>query len=106
MVSMLFCCMFVESAYGVFISGNILFKDLESDVRGGAGYSEGHSSGYITGVADSFDRIAFCIPDGVSIRQIKHVVYNHMKNNPVDWDKSADLNVIKAMKSTWPCKNI
>lgn len=89
-----------------FISGNDLYKDLDRDIKGGAGYAEGHSSGYITGVADAFDGVIFCLPGNVTIRQVKHVVYNYMRDNPADWNKAGDLNIVNALKQTWPCKKI
>jgi hypothetical protein len=97
---------FSQPACAAFISGNELFKDLDKDVKGGAGYAEGHSSGYITGVSDAFDGILFCVPENVTIRQVKYVVYNYMKDNPVDWNKAAEFNIVKALKITWPCKKI
>lgn len=100
------CSLVAQSSNAGFISGNDLFKDLDRDMKGGAGYAEGHSSGYITGVADAFDGVLFCVPTNVTIRQVKYVVFNHMKDNPADWNKMGDINIINALKSTWPCRKI
>ena len=92
------------NVFGEFYSGTTLFQYLEADLKGGAGYKEGIGTGYVVGVFDSVSGILVCSPDGVTIRQVKQVVFNYMEKRPESWNQSADQSVIAALKQTWPCK--
>lgn len=92
-----------NSAYAGFWTSTKLMQHLEEDMRGAATYDVGLESGYIMGIYDVADGVLVCAPDGVSLKQVKMVVFNHMKEHPELWSNFADQSVIKALQSTWPC---
>ena len=90
-------------AHAEFYSGSKLFGFLEKDIRGQADYESGIGTGYVIGVFDSLSGILVCAPGGVTVRQVKQVVYNYMQKHPELWEKSADRSVIGAFAELWPC---
>ena len=87
-----------------FMGGNMLFRALEKDIRGGVGYESGVGNGFITGVYDSYNDIVFCPPKGVTKGQVDQIVYNYMQKHPGLWDKPALHSVLNALRETYSCK--
>ena len=96
--------LFSNWASAGFYSATDLMQTLEKDMRGEASYDVGLFSGYIVGVFDVGSGILFCAPNGVSMKQVKRVVFNYMNNNPGKWGSSASDIVIESLQKTWPCK--
>ncbi len=76
---------------------------LEEDQRGEANYGVGSASGFIVGVADALEGVVVCIPQGVTVKQIKQVVFNHMKSQPETWNQGAAYVTASALRKSWPC---
>tara|TARA_B100001105_G_C22300708_1_gene403702 strand:- start:601 stop:936 length:336 start_codon:yes stop_codon:yes gene_type:complete len=95
--------LFSSWASAGFFSATYLMQVLEKDMRGEEFYETGVFSGYIVGVHDAGFGILFCTPNDVSIKQIKHVVFNYMNNNPDKWGSSASDIVIESLEKAWPC---
>lgn len=96
--------LFSSSAQAEFYSGSKLYGFLERDMRGASDFEAGVSTGYVLGVYDSLAGILVCSPEGVTVRQVKQIVFNYMQQHPESWDKSADFSVIAAVREVWPCK--
>ena len=92
-----------NSASAGFWTSIKLMQHLEEDMRGGSTFEVGLETGYIMGIFDLTEEVLVCAPNGVSVKQVKMVVYNHMKEHPELWSNFADQSVIKALQSTWPC---
>jgi len=60
--------------------------------------------GYVKGVVDSFNDIAFKIPSGVTTGQLCSVVGKYIDDHPSEWNQEAADLVIKALKKAFPKK--
>ena len=60
--------------------------------------------GYVGGVVDTLDEIAFDIPVGVKLSQIHAIVGKYLDDHPSDWNLAADVLVTRALKKAFPKK--
>lgn len=102
-------CLFMSlPAYAGFLSGSMLYGRLAKDQQGEKNYPAGVAAGYVVGVFDATEGVLFCAPKdkgGVSVLQVKQVVFNYMKAHPKQWNYSARNSVVAALRATWPCKD-
>lgn len=87
------------SAHANFISGNKLLSMLEA-----SGQEYALAIGYIAGVHDSQDGQSICSPVGVTLKQAADMVVDVLRKVPSERHQSADLYVIAALSSQWPCE--
>lgn len=87
-----------------FISGNTLAEWLnEKDKPTGSPFKSGLFSGYVSGVVDAENDVAFCTGPGVTAGQYNAVVAKYVKAHPEQWDKGALHLVVAALKEAFPC---
>ncbi|WP_426703282.1 Rap1a/Tai family immunity protein [Rhodanobacter sp. Col0626] len=60
--------------------------------------------GYVGGVQDSFNGIAFCVPADVPLSQASAVVRKYLADNPQLWNEQANVLVVRALKQAYPCQ--
>lgn len=90
----------VGQAHAEYISGNDLLSRLNSE-----SYSDrGFALGYVAGVADALDGFILCIPEGVTIGQLKDITTTHLRASAQTRHKSAAGLIMDALVAVWPCK--
>ncbi len=68
---------------------------------------------YLSGIMDAESAFVgwkvktphFCIPDGVSVNQVRQVFLQYMKAYPEDWHMSAGSLALNAFRQAWPCSS-
>ena len=45
-----------------------------------------------------------CVPQDVTVEQLRRVFLNYMHQNPGAWGRSVEPHVVIAIKEAWPCK--
>jgi hypothetical protein len=86
-------------AHGAFIDGNKLHGYLSS----GSDIENTHAWGYIAGIADAFNGSSHCLPDNVSVGQLRDVVRKFLSDTPEVRHRPADIIVYVILKNTYPC---
>ena len=102
----------VGSAQMTFFSGNQLMEDCNKPGNVSAGaynscvmYLAGVHDGHLTLVANrKGSKPLICTPASATLRQIRQVFLNHMKNNPRDRHQAAAGLALTAFEKAWPCK--
>ena len=91
----------LTGAKAEFMTGNKLKIDLDSVDA----FPQGYSLGYVVGVADAVQHIAYCPPSGAPITQgqVKAVVKKYFDGHPEKLNLTADQLVTQALRETWPC---
>ena len=89
-------------------TGNGLITACKAAVAGmdtdrGMGVEGGYCVGLVSGVADTFDRLSFCLPGGGAYGQNVRVVHKYLQENPAELQKSDTILVAKALAAAWPC---
>lgn len=64
----------------------------------------GSYMGFVAGVSDALDGLAFCIPAGVTLGQAGAVVNKYLKEHPEEWNESGTTLVARALRQAFPCK--
>lgn len=72
----------------------------------------GACAGYVAGVVDTVERIKLlglfknwsCIPDQVTLGQLAGVTGKYLKDNPAERHFPADVLVMDAVSSAYPCQ--
>jgi hypothetical protein len=64
----------------------------------------GHYMGYVSGIADAFNEIAFKIPRNTKVNQLCAIVGKYLDNNPSEWNYTAQVLVTKALMKEFPIK--
>ena len=77
--------------------------------RGGDNIDElmvGISTGYVGGIIESMELLGlFCIPEGVSMQQIRTVVLQYLKDHPEDHQERAiSIIMIAITEKGWLCE--
>ncbi|MYM72140.1 MULTISPECIES: Rap1a/Tai family immunity protein [Duganella] len=100
-----------SSATAGFVTGFNLSKwgDAQDRIIGGRGTAVDYQDaanlyGYVTGVHDALDGVAFCSPGTARAGQLMAVVHNYVKQHPERWDEGANYLVVTALKEAFPCK--
>ena len=88
------------TASAQFYSGNQLLEKLKSDKQ----FTNGVALGYVVGVADMWDDIVFCLPNGVTAGQLEKITVRYFEANPQLLHESADVIVGAAFGTSFPCK--
>ena len=103
-------CLLANVSFAVFKNGNALYSDLQNcekidrDGETGNVYQCGIAMGYVSAIADVAGvNENTCFQSGVTLKQIKDVVYLWLKNNPADRSYTAESLVLAALKEAWPC---
>jgi hypothetical protein len=63
-----------------------------------------HYMGYISGVADAFDGIAFDVPENATLAQLAETVGKYIDEHPAELNATAQDLVIKALMKKFPKK--
>lgn len=101
---------FSSAADAGFYSGNELY-DVCTAERTSKTYIENtyECVAYVAGAVDAFNTtreangLKSCIPQGVTVSQLKDVTVDYLRDNPVDRNKSASSQVFAATRKAWPC---
>ncbi len=97
-----------RAAKAIFFNGKDLLKHCEDE----SAFKKGLCIGFIAGASDSaeftlsvFDKsISLCIPEAVTVGQVKLVVNKYLKANPESLHESAAMSVALAIREAWPCQ--
>jgi hypothetical protein len=93
------------SASAHFTSGNELAEWLrESESSPESRYHTGLFRGFVSGVVDAGNKVAFCTGEGVTRGQFVAVVAKFVKEHPELWNHAADEIVTEAMRASFPCR--
>lgn len=68
-----------------------------------AHFPTGKVMGFVMGVHDTLDEIAFCSPPGTNVGQLCAVVGKYLKDHPAEWNSAATVLVQKALAEAFPC---
>ena len=91
----------VGSAQAEFDSGNELLQRMNSE----SSIERNAAIGYVMGVADVYQGVAYCPPPEVTAGQLRDVVRNYLTNVPAERHLSGDVLVLRVLKAQWPCAN-
>jgi len=83
-----------------FYTGNELLQRLQSD----SNIEKAVALGFVGGVADAWDRILFCPPDGSTVGQARDIALRHLVINPAKRHQAAAGLVADALMEAWPCQ--
>ena len=88
------------SAHAEFVDGNGLLNQLRDT---GSYFKQGHSMGYIAGVADMGYGVVHCAPSNLTEGQLSDMIKNYLENTPAERHLTGDVIVNKVLKTMWPC---
>jgi hypothetical protein len=91
-------------ASAVFISGQNLHDQLVRYNASRLDFDSIYAAGYVTGVADAFDQVAYCMPIEVTRGQVFQIATNYLNAHPEHWQSDASALLLEAFKTVWPCK--
>jgi hypothetical protein len=95
---------FPSLANAGFSDGNELKGQLEAALKDdGNYYLAGVGMGYVVGVYDAGEDNSYCLPDGVTVRQLGSVVLKYLEEHPERLHHRAAFLVFSALVTTWPC---
>jgi hypothetical protein len=94
-----------------FYSGDQLYEVCTAG-RGDRGYVDRtyECIAYVTGAVDAFNatreaaRQKSCIPGDVTIKRLRDVTVDYLREHPGERDQSAAKAVFAATREEWPCK--
>lgn len=86
------------SAHAEFYSGNDLLDRLN-----GNEYQKLLGMGYIAGVSDALQRLVICVPESVTLGQIRDMIKSHLETNVANRHYSADSLISNHLIKVWPC---
>ena len=87
------------TAQAGFRDGNKLYENITSS----SDISQMVALGYVIGVADSYDGVFFCVPAGVTAKQVVDVNRNYLYQHPEIRNEEAIVLVTGALSAVWPC---
>lgn len=91
------------------MDGVTLYRHLTS----GNSTGEGYAAGYIAGIADVGSSVRrssavlgqkFCLPEGVTVGQLKDGVRVYLERHPAERQQAAVPLVARALAETFPCR--
>lgn len=82
-----------------YYTGNDILRFMQ-----GGEYAQGGALGFVAGVASAWDGEVFCVPPGVTVRQLNDVVHRFLHNKPSDRHEPAIVLVGAALASAYPCQ--
>ena len=99
------------------VTGNDLLEACRRDAMGAYGhgesasFDEGECLGNLEAIMHLSDIISvdnkgpdFCIPDGVTVRQMAKVVVNFLDRHPEQLHRPFSWSAHRALMDVWPCK--
>lgn len=86
-----------------FANGAKLYSQLVKQQQGIADFESFVALGYVQGVHDALDGLAFCTPPDAVVGQLARITYNYMQKHPEQWNEAAAYSVANALHDTWPC---
>ena len=101
----IFCFLYflIISGPSLALTGNELFADLK---RNDVSYEYGYSSGFLFGAVQKSvleTKKIYCIPSGVTQRQIIDVTINYLQNSPEIRNLPAIILIEMGFMRAWPC---
>lgn len=100
-IALFFSTSLVTTHAQAFINGNKLLSECESEIMADMNFC----LGYVSGAADANDFDDTCIPEGVTLGQIRDIVKRHLVKQPQYRHMSGSFNVSIALAVAFPCKN-
>jgi hypothetical protein len=88
-------------AMAEFYTGNQLLTKMRSTST----VDKAIALGYVMGVADAHQDLAYCPPENVSAGQVHDMVKQALEVIPNIRNESADIIVQAVLSAEWPCKN-
>lgn len=76
-----------------------------NDMFFGGEYERGAATGFVAAIAATADGTVACIPNNVTIGDIKEVVAITLQEIPQHFHRSADVVTAVILRSAWPCFN-
>jgi hypothetical protein len=87
------------------LKGDRLKENADIGEKSPNTYSGGYFDGYVQGLFEGkAEEEKLCIPDGVVQGQIAEAVRKYLKDHPEELHLHAVHLVLKAIRTTWPCK--
>ena len=93
-----------------YFTGNNLRESILALERFQAGRSTGNDanevikvSGYLMGVADSWNGLSFCATSGVTVVQIASITKKYLDSVPERWDQPGAYLIVDALAKAFPC---
>lgn len=86
------------AAQAQFRDGNKLLSEMNS-TNGERPYA----IGYVIGVADAYNRIAFCPPGNVTVGQLFDMTKQFLESAPSQRHRAADMIMADLFGKAWPC---
>lgn len=84
---------------GFYINGNALHNMLQS--------SETHQKYaamyFVAGVVDVASDFVVCLPQAVTLGQLRDMVTSHLNDNPAQRHRAANVLILEHLASVWPC---
>jgi hypothetical protein len=101
----IFCLLYflIISGPSLALTGNELFADLK---RNDVSYEHGYSSGFLFGAVQKSvleTKKIYCIPPGVTQRQLIDVTINYLQNSPEIRNLPAIILIEMGFMRAWPC---
>lgn len=87
------------TAHATFLTGN----DLLNRMKDSSVVPQMVAMGYVIGIADAMNEATHCLPNGVTMGQVRDVVKQFLEEKPETRHRPADLIVYVVLKNTWPC---
>ena len=84
-------------------SGSELMEMLRNPNNAQA-YAQG--VGYVQGVADGSNSILFCLPEGVTTRQVIDLVWRELADAAAVRHLNASMTVTAALSAAFPCQKV
>jgi hypothetical protein len=86
-------------AHAGFLTGN----ELLTRMKDSSVVPQMVAMGYVIGIADAMDQSSHCLPDGVTMGQVRDVVKQFLEVTPEVRHRPAELIVYVVLKNTWAC---
>lgn len=83
------------------VNGNKLLGYMQSTTSN----ERMHAMGYVVAIADAFDGVSFCIPGGVSVKQLTDVAQRFIEASPEVRHYSGAALTMFSLQQTFPCKD-
>ena len=80
------------------LSSTLSYDGWEKDLERSA-----LAEGYIKGIVDSSSGRLFCLPDGVTYKQLGDITLQSLENEPENRHHTASLIIIRAFGQKFPC---
>jgi Rap1a immunity proteins len=81
-----------------------LEPDFDYTSEGNVAFGSPAFIGYVSGVRDTLDGTAFCIPADVKSGRLDSMVSKYVREHPEELDKRGNELVVSALRPAFPCE--